>query len=617
MTATPLVAASSRVPGLVRIYGDPRFHTDNDVLALGFAVDGTLWSVEEPGVLRHWNASGQELDCRSLSDVATLWSLSPDCTLLVAASDDLSIWETKSGQLRTAVAQPSWVTTVAFRADHRCVATGHDDGIIRLWDVGNGRLLREFAGHPASVSAVAFSPDGKFVASAGEDKVIYLWDVASEKRQAELAGHSDRIGALAWHPDGRRLVSAGWDTSARVWDIEKADPLILLNVHAGQVTALAISPDGQRLATADAQDAIFLWDMATYRLRQRLEGHGGPIHCLAFQHDSQRLVSGGADRELRLWSVGADAGGGPMAQPSARSTSQGVHGPGLALACGRRRLAAVAANTLRIWDTDRGATLAERPQPKPLSGLAISADGHLVACGFEDGSVSVGDLSCNRWQNMAEGGQDAPVTVLAFAANASRLAAGSSQGWGVWVWKVDSGEPELLIPDALDGCSVEALAFHPNGRMLAAGGIDWLATGGSDGAVAFWDLDERCEVATFDGGVTCLAFDPLGRWLAAAGLSHSISIWDVESRSLAAECVGHEEKVAAVAFSPDGRWLASGAEDRNLCLWEAATGRQWIARELPTQIRALAFSPDGQFLFTGNGNQTCYQVRVADLLRSS
>ena len=44
-----------------RTFGEPMWHADGDLLALAYAPDGTLWSVEEPGVLRHWESSGRLL----------------------------------------------------------------------------------------------------------------------------------------------------------------------------------------------------------------------------------------------------------------------------------------------------------------------------------------------------------------------------------------------------------------------------------------------------------------------------------------------------------------------------------------------------------------------------
>src|SRR5579885_1032758 len=115
---------------IVRVFGDLRFHTDGEVLALSYGVDGRLWSLEEPGVLRQWD-TGNGRQCRwtYLSDLETLWGFSADARTLASASDDLSLWDVATGQLITVMEQPSWVTAVAFGSDLRYVATGHDDGV--------------------------------------------------------------------------------------------------------------------------------------------------------------------------------------------------------------------------------------------------------------------------------------------------------------------------------------------------------------------------------------------------------------------------------------------------------------------------------------------------------
>src|SRR5439155_5940736 len=57
MAAAPVAPLSDPV-----VFGDPQLHTDGDLAGLAFAPDGTLWSVEEPGVVRHWNVwTGHQL----------------------------------------------------------------------------------------------------------------------------------------------------------------------------------------------------------------------------------------------------------------------------------------------------------------------------------------------------------------------------------------------------------------------------------------------------------------------------------------------------------------------------------------------------------------------------
>src|SRR5262245_22023785 len=125
----------------VRVFGDPHLHTDGDLVALAFAADGSLWSAEDPGVVRHSHpASGRQPAWHSLSDLDTLWCFSSDARLLASASNDLSVWDVASGNLLSALPQPSWVTALAFHPDATFLASGHDDGRVCYWDAA-GQLL--------------------------------------------------------------------------------------------------------------------------------------------------------------------------------------------------------------------------------------------------------------------------------------------------------------------------------------------------------------------------------------------------------------------------------------------------------------------------------------------
>src|SRR5262245_25008986 len=103
-TTAPANAASAL------LFGDPQLHADGDVLALAFALDGSLWSVEEPGLARHWDAAtGKPLGWHFLSDLETLWAFSGDAGQLASANEDVSVWDTAAGRLVTRLPQSSWV----------------------------------------------------------------------------------------------------------------------------------------------------------------------------------------------------------------------------------------------------------------------------------------------------------------------------------------------------------------------------------------------------------------------------------------------------------------------------------------------------------------------------
>jgi WD40 repeat protein len=593
------------LPLVHRVFGEPRFHTEGDIAAIAFAADGSLFSIDEAGVLRHWAADGRQLARHFLSDMETLWAFSPDAKWLASGNDDLLFWDVAGGTLVNRVAQESWVTAVAFSPDGRAVASGHDNGEVRFWDARTQRFAGRVPGHDGAVSAVAFCPTADLVATAGEDRVVRVWDALTHKPVAELKSHTDRVPALAWSPDGALLVSAGWDTSARVWRLPDADPVVLLNSHADQVHALAYSPDGKFLACADSDFDIYLWaDAVGARVGHVLRGHNDEVRCLAFSADGAKLASAGADRVVHVWDV---RDGKLVAGPNPKGKHAIAYVPGP-----RPRLASSAGPAVRVWDVETGEEVAPTGLC-PAFAVAASPDGRWLAVGGTDHFTQLWNAADDTLAASLEATKP-PVGTVAFAADSSFLVHSSPADGLAWVWQCDTANPNLILVESADACTLEAVAVHPNGRHVACGGIDYLSTCDRNGAVCVWDLPTREKLATIDAGVNALAYDPAGKYLAGAGVDDAVYVWDAATQEQVFALPGHQERVNAVAFDPSGSYLASGGDDMTVRVWDVLSGRLLVVREFDSPVQSLAFSPDGRFLFCGNGNTTCYMVEVKKLL---
>ena len=79
-----------------------------------------------------------------------------------------------------------------FSPDGTRVATGGDDGTIRVHDAATGDELLVLRGHRAYVFSLRFSPDGATIASASGDNTARLWSTVPlrarvARRDAALA----------------------------------------------------------------------------------------------------------------------------------------------------------------------------------------------------------------------------------------------------------------------------------------------------------------------------------------------------------------------------------------------------------------------------------------------
>jgi WD40 repeat protein len=155
-----------------------------------------------------------------------------------------------------------------------------------------------------------------------------------------------------------------------------------------------------------------------------------------------------------------------------------------------------------------------------------------------------------------------------------------------------------------------SVAFSPDGRSLAAGGI---------GAhVCLWDLTSSASepfrpILIPMGRARCVMYSPDGQSLVVTtDLDGTIVVWDLAIRRERL-ILRNPSPILSAAISPDGQWLATGGrDDRSIVVWNLQNGfRQTLSAAVPGPARALAFSPDGTTLASASSGE--HDVRLWDL----
>lgn len=284
--------------------------------------------------------------------------------------------------------------------------------------------------------------------------------------------------------NGKVLATSHSDGSIRLWSIATRQPIAKLSSDdLGQVSTLSVSPDGQFVAASGEQGSICLWRLSADAVPCKLLGNQPKAISLAFSFDGSLLVSGGTDKSVLM------------------------------------------------WNTETGEQQGERftKHRAFVSGIALSADGKLLASGDRSGAIYV--------RNLTDG------SVLAT--------------------KEPGPRPS----------SVRAMVFSPDNKTLAIAGQEYSSDDErEDGSIHLWKVDTLKAMGDpilgFKGNVYAIAFSPDSKTLYSADSFGNVMLWDVASRQPIGLPLRYSDKyLTSLAVSSDGKELFSTGADQTVMVW--------------------------------------------------
>jgi WD40 repeat protein len=207
-------------------------------------------------------------------------------------------------------------TGIAYSPDGQLVATATQTQRpnIHVWRLSDGALVRDIEGHDGVSYSVAFSPDGTILATAGaasgpigcgvsstaNSGLVRLWDVATGNLLREIpAATGDYADAAQFSHDGTRLVTGGEFGPVRVWSV--ADGTLLATIPASYTTYTArFSPDDTRIVNAGSgSGAVSL--SADGSAVFPLTGLEDEMNDAAYSPDGSQILTTGNHENLQIF----------------------------------------------------------------------------------------------------------------------------------------------------------------------------------------------------------------------------------------------------------------------------------------------------------------------------
>lgn len=162
------------------------------------------------------------------------------------------------------------------------VAVPTADFQVRLFDATNGRQLdHPTFRHCDRTWSIAFGPDASLVATGADDSLVGLWQVGSADAPAALVGHTSRVRSVAIDLEGAELASASDGQSAIVGDVANRFPTRKLVDHSGLVKS-GVFGSGSQLASGGLDRTVILWAPGA-TARRALAQHAQCVSILVFR----------------------------------------------------------------------------------------------------------------------------------------------------------------------------------------------------------------------------------------------------------------------------------------------------------------------------------------------
>jgi WD40 repeat protein len=466
----------------------------------------------------------------------------------------------------------------------------------------------------SGLADIAYSPDGQFLATAAPDEVVKLFQVADGTLVREFT-QTTVPESVAFSPDGALIAVSQFDGKVQVLKVEDGSTAVTLkDMPSGKSRTVAMNGDGSLVAAGYDDGTVRVWRVGDGELITTFAGHSDYVSQVAFGslEKSSPLASAASDG-VRVW--GLDGQTTPK-------QSFDVGSPTVAFSPNHKLLALGGAG-VQLFSSDDGALLdkPDIPSNQRVTSVAFSPDGTVFASGDGPGqgqpsTIRIWRIDADHKLTLLRAFQAHSdyISQLAFSPDGQWLASTSAENV-VKLWRVNPPSQASVTltkqNELYRQAPIRAVAFSPNGALVAIG------TGSDAGSLWRPDLNKNAYLnrtgASFD-----VTFSSDGKSL-KVGDSSNVAMYDVSASTLEDGtanapllriCEGVSDHITAIAYDQDSSTLVASSEDGSLHVLDATD----CADKTPTNfkqeviggqtLRDVAFVDGGERVVAGGTGQT-------------
>lgn len=264
----------------------------------GEAIAMTRWGIHE----RHY------FNLPNTRVVCSVFHSSSNLLVVGFSTGVFGLWEMPAfTNIHTLSISQEKISSVAISPTGEWLAFGARKlGQLLVWEWQSESYILKQQGHYFDMNTLAYAPDGQTVATGGDDGKLKVWSVHNGFCFVTFSDHSAPIMDVSFAKHGSVVFSASLDGTVRAFDLVRYRNFrTFTSPSPVQFSALAVDPSGEVVAAGSTDSfEVFLWSVQTGKLLDILTGHEAPVSSLAFSPTgSNQLASGSWDKTVRLWNV--------------------------------------------------------------------------------------------------------------------------------------------------------------------------------------------------------------------------------------------------------------------------------------------------------------------------